>query len=142
MVLIDVYDEFASAVETELRKTKTDREIERMLKKGLFQDKVLQVLAKALTVSIYRNGAIEDVHSGMNGEYENFNGIPNELMKIVNKDVCNKMYTMLTLLFADDNKSFSLAMKNLIWGGLMATSWDTPEIDETMITVISDLNER
>ena len=56
MVFDAIYDTFAKIVDSKMKDKNVDDEI--------FGDMVLKEMAKALTVAIYRNGTIEDVHAG------------------------------------------------------------------------------
>ena len=94
MVFDAIYDTFAKIVDSKMKDKNVDDEI--------FGDMVLKEMAKALTVAIYRNGTIEDVHAGEGFGAKDFKGIPDSCMKEINKDVCNKCYTMLKLLLSDE----------------------------------------
>lgn len=82
MVFDAIYDTFAKIVDSKMKDKNVDDEI--------FGDMVLKEMAKALTVAIYRNGTIEDVHAGEGFGAKDFKGIPDSCMKEINKDVCNK----------------------------------------------------
>ena len=56
MVFDAIYDTFVKIVDSKMKDKNVDDEI--------FGDMVLKEMAKALTVAIYRNGTIEDVHAG------------------------------------------------------------------------------
>ena len=95
----------------------------------IFGDMVLKEMAKALTVAIYRNGTIEDVHAGEGFGAKDFKGIPDSCMKEINKDVCNKCYTMLKLLLSDEEMDCKRALSVLVLSYLSTTKWDEPVLD-------------
>lgn len=129
MVLDDIYYEYEERVVFYLKKTLSDEEIDSLLDDGTVHDMILKRLAKALTAVIYRNGKIEDIHAGeCEGEPE-FNGIPDSCMKEINIDVCNKMYSMLTLLFSEDEDDFKKALLSINFGELCTSDWYDPTID-------------
>ena len=53
-------------------------------------ERTLQALSKALTLLIFRNGAVEDLHTG--GAC-----LDNTAMAKLNRDVNNRIYTVLTV---------------------------------------------
>lgn len=53
---------------------------------------VVKDIAKALTIECYRNSYIEDLHS-------NIKELNDEEMKKLNKDICNRVYSILLLFF-------------------------------------------
>lgn len=121
MVFDVIYDTFAKIVESKLKDKNVDDEI--------FFDIVLKEMAKALTVAVYRNGTIEDVHAGEGFGAKDFRGIPDSCMKEINKDVCNKCYTMLKLLLSDEKMDCKRALSVLTFSYLSATEWDEPVLD-------------
>jgi hypothetical protein len=132
MVFDAIYDEYEHRIITELKKTNSDNEIEEMLDSGGVHDMILKRLAKALSVAIYRNGKIEDIHAGDYDGAEKYKGIPDACMKEINIDVCNKMYTMMKLLLADDNEAFIMASVDIAFGEMCAADWNDPVIDESL----------
>ena len=62
MVFETIYSLYEKEVVNEIKKLKTDEEIKFIERKGIIRDIVLKRLAKALSVAVYRNGKIEDVH--------------------------------------------------------------------------------
>ena len=64
MVFETIYSLYEKEVVNEIKKLKTDEEIKFIERKGIIRDIVLKRLAKALSVAVYRNGKIEDVHAG------------------------------------------------------------------------------
>lgn len=129
MVLDDIYYEYEQRVAFELEKTLSDEEIDLLLDDGTVHDMILKRLAKALTAVIYRNGKIEDIHAGECEGEPNFKGIPDTCMKEINIDVCNKMYSMLTLLFSEDEDDFKKALISINFGELCTKDWYDPTID-------------
>lgn len=121
MVFDAIYDTFAKIVDSKMKDKNVNDEI--------FGDMVLKEMAKALTVAIYRNGTIEDVHAGEGFGAKDFKGIPDSCMKEINKDVCNKCYTMLRLLISDEEMDCKRALSVLVLSYLSATEWDEPVLD-------------
>lgn len=121
MVFDAIYDTFAKIVDSKMKAKNVDDEI--------FGDMVLKEMAKALTVAIYRNGTIEDVHAGEGFGAKDFKGIPDSCMKEINKDVCNKCYTMLKLLLSDEEMDCKRALSVLVLSYLSTTKWDEPVLD-------------
>lgn len=121
MVFDAIYDTFAKIVDSKMKDKNVDDEI--------FWDMVLKEMAKALTVAIYRNGTIEDVHAGEGFGAKDFKGIPDSCMKEINKDVCNKCYTMLKLLLSDEEMDCKRALSVLVLSYLSTTKWDEPVLD-------------
>lgn len=50
-------------------------------------------------------------------------------MKEINKDVCNKCYTMLKLLLSDEKMDCKRALSVLVLSYLSTTEWDEPVLD-------------
>lgn len=121
MVFDAIYDTFAKIVDSKMKDKNVDDEI--------FGDMVLKEMAKALTVAIYRNGTIEDVHAGEGFGAKDFKGIPDSCMIEINKDVCNKCYTMLKLLLSDEEMDCKRALSVLVLSYLSTTKWDEPVLD-------------
>ena len=121
MVFDAIYDTFAKIVDSKMKDKNVDDEI--------FGDMVLKEMGKALTVAIYRNGTIEDVHAGEGFGAKDFKGIPDSCMKEINKDVCNKCYTMLKLLLSDEEMDCKRALSVLVLSYLSTTKWDEPVLD-------------
>lgn len=130
MVFEKVYEIYENIIIKTLEQTKTDEEIDEMLDSGDIHDMVLKRLAKALTVAVYRNGKIEDIHAG---EYEgpcDFKGIPDSCMKEINIDVCNKMYTMLKMFLSSDAQDLQKTIVCLLFSESCTADWNEPEIDK------------
>ena len=99
MVFETIYSLYEKEVVNEIKKLKTDEEIKFIERKGIIRDIVLKRLAKALSVAVYRNGKIEDVHAGECEGEDYFRGIPDSCMKAINIDVCNKIVKIHILCF-------------------------------------------
>ena len=96
----------------------------------LINEAMLMEVAKIMTVVIYRNSVIEDVHAGEGFGAKNFKGIPDCCMKEINKSVCNRMYTMLKMLCSSDDIDLQRLEVLLSMGVCMSSNWDMPEIDD------------
>ena len=132
MVLDKIYEQYECIIEEQLKGTNTEEEIIELLENGTIHDIILKRMAKALTVMIYRNGKIEDVHAGEYDEAYGINGIPDSCMKMLNKDVCNRMYTMLKALLGDSEEDYAIALGNIAFGGAQSMEWDEPELEESL----------
>ena len=55
-------------------------------------------------------------------------------MKEINKDVCNKCYTMLKLLLSDEKMDCKRALSVLVLSYLSTTEWDEPVLDNEVYT--------
>lgn len=98
---------------------------------GILHDNVLASLASSISAMVIRNSKLEDVHAG-NCNVEGFDGIPDELMEEINRSVCNRMYTLLTLMFSNDPNDFETLREKICFGFGYSNKWDSPEIDEDM----------
>ena len=121
MVFDYIYDAFEKTVKDELKEKNISNED--------INDMVLKKMAKALSVAVYRNGMIENVHAGEGFGAKDFNGIPNSCMKEINIDVCNKCYTMLKILLSDDRMNLKRAAKVLGFAYSSAADWNEPVLD-------------
>ena len=93
MVFETIYSLYEKEVVNEIKKLKTDEEIKFIERKGIIRDIVLKRLAKALSVAVYRNGKIEDVHAGECEGEDYFRGIPDSCMKAI-----KNFYTIISLI--------------------------------------------
>lgn len=117
-----VYDYYLNNIEESLSKQGlTDEAIYEVA-----DDIVLESLAKAITAQCFRNGLIEDLHSEIPA-------LTDEVMKKLNKDVCNRVYTFLLLCLSDDMTSTVQLFYNLAFGNMCTSSWDNPEIVDNML---------
>ena len=73
-----------------------------------------QVLARGLAHLIWRNGAVESLHAEEAP-------LTDDVMKQLNKDVYNRIYSLLTM---DPEKAHKLAVLYGFWFG---QDWDPPE---------------
>lgn len=76
-----------------------------------------ELIARGLTHLIWRNGAVETLHS-------NLATLDDETMKVLNKDVYNRIYSLLTM---EPEKAHKLAVLYGFWFG---QDWDEPEVVE------------
>ena len=70
-------------------------------------EEILQNMSRALTHLVFRNGIVEKLHS--EGRC-----LDNETMKILNKDINNRMYTYLSACFAGDEIELEKLVRCLI----------------------------
>ena len=97
-------------------------------------EKSLQALSKALTHIIFRNGVVEDLHAGEGAR------LTDDIMKILNKDVNNRIYTLLSLWFGGEEEQdilFKMLDMNMLYG----KNWDQASIPEDMQRAISYIKE-
>ena len=81
-------------------------------------ERTLQVLSKALTLLIFRNGIIEDLH--VDGAC-----LDDETMKKLNKDINNRFYTMLDIWFNGTEKEAICLKRTLNFlAKFYGQSWD------------------
>lgn len=132
MVIDRIYEQYEYIIEQQLKSSKTEEEIIELAENGTIHDMILKSMAKALTVIVYRNSKIEDVHAGEYDEAYGINGIPDSCMKMLNKDVCNRMYTMLKALLGDSEEDYTIALGNIAFGGAQSMEWDEPELEESL----------
>ncbi len=132
MVFDRIYSEYKKRIMEELKNNKSEDEIAEMLEKREIHDIILKRLAKALSIAIYRNGKIEDIHAGDYDGPCDFKGIPDSCMKELNMDICNKMYTMLYLLTSSDKEDLQMARRDIFFSELYAIEWDDPKMDESL----------
>jgi len=79
-------------------------------------------IAKALTIECYRNSYIEDLHS-------NIKELNDEEMKKLNKDICNRVYSILLLFFANSDKGYDILADITAFNKIYGAHWDDPELD-------------
>lgn len=80
----------------------------------------LQELSKALTHLVYRHSAIEDYHAEQKP-------LDEDAMKTINKDVNNRIYTLLKLYTSDNEKDVTLAENLIKFNTLFGKNWDKAE---------------
>lgn len=89
-------------------------------------------IAKALTHIVYRNGYIEDLHSNPT------KNLYDSDMKLLNKDIHNKIYTLCLLFLSGTEEGISILYK-ILWGNEFFSpfhfglNWDTAEIDYSIL---------
>ena len=84
-------------------------------------ERTLQALSKALTLLIFRNGAVEDLHASCTL-------LDDAAMKILNKDVNNRFYTVLSIWFngsVEDVEKLERALNFLV--RFYGQDWDKAE---------------
>lgn len=90
-------------------------------------------LAKAITHIVYRNGIIENIHSNPD------KNLYDSDMKLINKEVHNRIYTLLLTLFSDDRMANRIKRDCIfepwpICAWNFGTNWDKAEIDYSIIS--------
>lgn len=85
-------------------------------------DKTLQILSKSLTHLIFRNGIVEDMHAGKSTILDD------NAMKTLNKDINNRIYTLLKLYTGDDKDKETL-LKMIEAESIYGKNWDKAEIN-------------
>lgn len=88
--------------------------------------------AKALTHIVYRNGYIETLHS--NPE----KNIYDTDMKVLNKDIHNKFYTLMLMLLTDNDIGNELYTQTVFGDGIFSAftygaEWDKASIDYSIV---------
>lgn len=94
------------------------------------QKEYVKRLAKALTHACYRNGYIENLHSNPS------KNLYDSDMKLLNKDIYNRVYTVCLVLLAtedDDNISQKVFDEILGFNSLFGGDWDEPEISKELV---------
>lgn len=90
-------------------------------------------LSKSITHVVYRNGIIENIHSNPN------KNLYDSDMKLLNKEIHNRIYTLLLTLFSDDKMAMKI-QKDIIFGNYpicawnFGGNWDKAEIDYSIIS--------
>jgi len=98
-------------------------------KKRLLQKENIDMLSKAITHYIFRNGPVEDMHA--DGK------LSQEDMYVLNKYMVNKLATLFTLAFDND---WILFEQILSYDRLCGCSWDEAEPDMEEINHILKAN--
>ena len=73
---------------------------------------------------VYRNGKIEDFHADSCKDAT----IPNDVMKAINKDVCNKCYELISLCGAGDKYVSYMIVRSYMNGKLYGKDWNEPSL--------------
>ena len=85
----------------------------------------LQKWAITLTHLFYRNGYIEELHSDKN------KNLLDKDMKILNKDICDRIYTYQLAILSQDTELISSLVG---WNQYFGVNWDLPKIKESMLS--------
>lgn len=109
------------------RKALVEEEMRKQgIKDDIADDLTLQCLAPIIATICYRNGLIEDLHSKIPE-------LTDEVMKELNKDICNRVYTFLKLCFSDDIESETQLTLLAHFGDSCSSSWDNPVVEKDML---------
>ncbi len=95
-------------------------------------DDTVKKLALAMAFHCVRNTVIEDYHTA--------GKLTDEEMEIFNKEVANKIYSMMYLL---SNPEYTSLNKQLFSSKIFYTpsDWDSPEFDEGFLKIINKIAE-
>lgn len=95
----------------------------------------LQATSVFLTHQFFRNGVVEDLHAGDSAK------LTDETMKILNKDINNRIYTFLYLWYSGDEEFKELLLDCLKFiNDNTQSDWDPAEINEDVrlgITILA-----
>lgn len=95
---------------------------------------LLQNISVYLAHLVFRNGVVEDLHS------ENC-ALTDDVMKTLNKDINNRIYTLLYLWYSGDDSYRDSFLKMLEELENIESKWDKAEIcKETKYGILSVLN--
>lgn len=81
---------------------------------------------------VYRNGKIEEFHAGSCKDAD----IPDSVMKIINKDVCNKCYELIAACGDSDEYISYMIVKSYFNSKLYGNNWDEPSLIPLMLSLI------
>jgi len=100
-----------------------------MRKRRFVIDPNLAKEAKGIVLHAFRNGPIEDIHAGVGcprctGK-QKYSHITDEEMKLLNKSVVNRIYTLLWLKEHEPEKYKAFVE----FGAMQVSDWDEPEFD-------------
>ena len=84
-------------------------------------DELLQAISKSLTHLIYRNTIVEDLH--VEGACLN-----DETMKIINKEVNNRIYTLLNWYLSGDEEDRKTLEELVSFACIYGSNWDKAEM--------------
>lgn len=82
------------------------------------------ILAKSLTVAVFRNGLIEDMHA------DKSKNLGQSDMKALNIDVCNRLYEIIEMyraVLSGDEQAGEDLLKTISYSSLCATNWNQPK---------------
>lgn len=91
------------------------------------RDESLKRLALLMAVNCVRNTCIEDFHARKNGLSDA------DMMKF-NKEVANKIYTVLHFMFGDDKDKRQRLFDAMEW--FYPKDWDEPVLDQSFLAVL------
>ena len=80
---------------------------------------------------VYRNGKIEDYHAASCDEAT----IPDNVMKIINKDVCNKCYQLIVTAGSLDKYISHMIIKCYLSSKFYGYDWDEPNTNALVLSV-------
>ena len=84
----------------------------------------MQALSKALTLLVFRNGAVENLHASDAV-------LDDETMKILNKDINNRFYTVLSTWFNGAEEDVEKLQRTLNFlASFYGQDWDKAEFIE------------
>jgi len=87
-------------------------------------ERTLQALSKALTLLVFRNGTVENLHASDAA-------LDDVTMKILNKDVNNRFYTVLSIRFnGTDEEVGKLERRLNFLARFYGQNWDAAEFVE------------
>ena len=86
-------------------------------------EELLQILSRALTHLVYRNTVVEDLHA---------EGVclDDETMKIINKEVNNRIYTLLNWYFSENEEDRNFVAQLVSFSSMFGSDWDKAEMLE------------
>ena len=86
-------------------------------------EELLQTLSRALTHLVYRNTIVEDLHA--EGAR-----LDDETMKIINKEVNNRIYTLLNWYFSENEEDRAFVAQLVSFSSMFGSNWDKAEMLE------------
>lgn len=81
---------------------------------------------------LYRNGKIEYYHADSCNEAT----IPDSVMKVINKDVCNKCYQLIVTTGSMDEYISFMIMRSYLTSKLYGSDWDEPNVNALTLSVL------
>lgn len=88
-------------------------------------EKQMQAMSRGLAHLIFRNGIVEELHAGKSTVLDD------KTMEILNRDVNNRIYTCLKLLFSNDEDRdvlYRMISNESVYG----KSWDPAKISDDL----------
>ena len=86
-------------------------------------EELLQTISKSLTHLVYRNTIVEDLHA--EGA-----SLDDETMKIINKEVNNRIYTLLNWYFSENEEDRDFVAQLVSFSSMFGSDWDKAEMLE------------